>query len=354
MCTMCSKTMRSRRNPIFCIIPPNMLRHIIEAGDEHARAAAVRTLSVDMTFRMERAAAPLLKRRRRRGKSPSITVRDAAHTSTAPGPTIRRTTGQPPTGDAAVDEAYDGLIATYDLYKTEFNRNSIDDKGLPLDATVHFGTQYDNAFWDGVQMVFGDGDGKYFNRFTIAIDVIGHELTHGVTQIDSGLVYSNQSGALNESLSDVFGSLLKQRALGQDAAHADWLIGAGLFTPKVKGKALRSMRDPGTAYDDPILGKDAQPNHMSRYVVTAADNGGVHINSGIPNRAFYLAASAIGGEAWKKPGQIWYHALHSGSTKQTTDFAGFKDVTIAAAETLHGKGSAEAKAVKAAWTTVGV
>ena len=216
-----------------------------------------------------------------------------------------RREGDAPTGDVAVDEAYDGLGATFALFWEAYQRNSIDDAGMPLDATVHYDQDYDNAFWDGTQMVFGDGDGELFNRFTISLDVIGHELTHGVTEKESGLAYFNQSGALNESISDVFGSLVKQRLLGQTADQADWLIGAELLTAKVNGVALRSMKAPGTAYDDPVLGKDPQPGHMNDFVRTNQDNGGVHINSGIPNRAFYLAATAIGGKAWDQAGQIW-------------------------------------------------
>src|SRR4029079_944922 len=134
-------------------------------------------------------------------------------------------------------------------------------------------------------------------------------LTHGVTQDEAQLVYSNQSGALNESLSDVFGSLIKQFSLNQTADQADWLIGAGLLTKQVNGVALRSMKAPGTAYNDPVLGKDPQPAHMKDYVNTISDNGGVHINSGIPNHAFYLIATQIGGNAWEKAGQIWYLTL---------------------------------------------
>ncbi len=199
-----------------------------------------------------------------------------------------RIEGAPASGDAAVDEAYDGLGATFDLYWDVYERNSIDDEGLPLDATVHYGTDYDNAFWNGQRMVFGDGDGDLFNRFTIAVDVIGHELTHGVTEDEAQLAYFFQPGALNESNSDVFGSLVKQKLLHQTVEEADWLIGAGLFTSNVQGVALRSMKAPGTAYDDPVLGKDPQPAHMRDYVRTYQDNGGVHINSGIPNHAFYL------------------------------------------------------------------
>ena len=162
---------------------------------------------------------------------------------------------------------------------------------MPLNGYVHFGQDYDNAFWNGQQMVFGDGDDDLFNRFTLSLDVIGHELTHGVTEDEAQLVYYREAGALNESVSDVFGSLVKQRVLNQTADQADWLIGAELLTDAVDGVALRSMAHPGTAYDDAVLGKDPQPAHMDDFVTTFADNGGVHINSGIPNRAFYLVAT---------------------------------------------------------------
>ncbi|CAM5676724.1 hypothetical protein SFUMM280S_07534 [Streptomyces fumanus] len=155
-------------------------------------------------------------------------------------------------------------------------------------------------------MVFGDGDGEIFLDFTIPVDVIGHELVHGVTQYTANLTYFGQPGALNESVSDVFGSLIKQYTLGQSADQADWLIGAGLLAPRVTGVALRSLKAPGTAYDDDVLGKDPQPATMDDYVRTGRDNGGVHINSGIPNHAFYLAATALGGNAWERAGQIWY------------------------------------------------
>ena len=196
-------------------------------------------------------------------------------------------------------------------------------------ATVHYEQDYDNAFWDGTQLVFGDGDGQVFDRFTKPIDVLGHELSHAVTQFTADLTYQGQSGALNESMSDVFGACIKQRHLGQDAASADWLVGEGIFLPGINGKALRSMSDPGTAYDDPQIGKDPQVGSMADYVDTTDDNGGVHLNSGIPNRAFVLAAQAIGGESWSGAGQIWYAALTSGLSADS-DFATFAAATVAA------------------------
>ena len=225
---------------------------------------------------------------------------------------------------------------------------------MPLKATVHYGQDYDNAYWSGSQMVFGDGDGELFNRFTISIDVTGHELTHGVTQHEAGLIYWGQAGALNESISDVFGSLVKQRVNKQKADEADWLIGEGLLAPGVNGEALRSMKAPGTAYDDPVLGKDPQPAHMRDYVHTISDNGGVHINSGIPNHAFYLAATRIGGYAWEEAGLIWYETLRSPSLRRGAQFQAFAGLTVVTAQSLFGVGSEEDEAVSGAWGEVGI
>jgi Zn-dependent metalloprotease len=286
------------------------------------------------------------------------TVYTANHTSSLPGQ-VARAEGAPPTGDLATDEAYDGSGATYDLYWDIYQRNSIDGSGMALNSTVHYQQGYDNAFWNGQQMVYGDGDEdlppaqRLFNRFTIAIDVMGHELTHGVTQFTGGLVYSNQPGALNESFSDVFGSLVKQRSLGQDVNMADWIIGKGLLTSNVNGVGLRSMKDPGTAYNDPVLGKDPQPAHMKDYVTTSSDNGGVHINSGIPNRAFYLASMALGGYGWEKTGQIWYVTLRD-RIKASSNFQTAADLTFTVAGELYGVNSLEQQAVKNGWAGVGI
>lgn len=203
-------------------------------------------------------------------------------------------------------------------------------------------------------MVFGDGDGRLFKRFTIALDVIGHELAHGVTQDEAQLLYMFQSGALNESLSDVFGSLIKQKHNGDTARTADWLIGEGLFTSAVNGVALRSMKAPGTAYSDPVLGSDPQPDHMSKYVNTYDDNGGVHLNSGIPNRAFYLAAYGLDGYAWEKAGRIWYETLRDSALRPNTGFKRFAKLTVSTAGRLYGQTSVEQEIVADAWATVGL
>ena len=191
-----------------------------------------------------------------------------------------------------------------------------------------------------------------FTDFTKSLDVIAHELTHGVTEFTAGLEYLNQSGALNESISDVFGSLVKQWAAQQTADKADWLIGAEVFTPDIDADALRSMKDPGKAYNNPILGRDPQPDHMSKYVNMSDDNGGVHINSGIPNKAFYLTSVGIGGNAWEAPGHIWYAALQASNS--TTDFQEFADTTYLKAGQLYGSQGAEQQAVLSAWKEVGI
>ena len=281
------------------------------------------------------------------------TISTANSEETLPGVVVRGE-GSQPTGDTAIDEAYDGLGYTFDFFWEVYQRNSIDDEGMPLNATVHYGQDYNNAFWNGRRMVFGDGDGQLFNRFTAALDVIGHELAHGVTEDESGLVYMFEPGALNEHLSDVFGSLIKQRVLGHTAEQADWLIGAGLLGADVSGVALRSMKEPGTAFDDPVLGKDPQPGHMDDFVNTWEDNGGVHINSGIPNRAFHLAATAIGGYAWEKAGRIRYEASRDVRLTPEMRFAQFARLTTDVAGQLYGTGSAEQQAVGDAWAQVGL
>ncbi len=342
---------RHNQSCICEVIPGHMLKQIANNGDPGQREWAVRTIAASERLRARREIISVVP-----FDAPSVagelrrTIFDAQNKESLPGKIVR-SERQMATQDIAVDEAYDGAGATYELYKNVFKRNSIDDKGLRLDSTVHYSRGYDNAFWDGRQMVYGDGDGRLFNRFTAALDVIGHELAHGVTQHEAGLVYWDQSGALNEHFSDVFGSLVKQRVLKQNFKNSDWLIGAGLFTQHVRGVALRSMRDPGTAYDDPTLGKDPQPNHMKRYVKTDDDNGGVHLNSGIPNRVFYVTCELLN-DQWK-PGMIWYKTLCD-RLKPRSTFNDCAKQTVSMAGELCGSNSKEQQAIKKAWGSVGI
>lgn len=280
-------------------------------------------------------------------------VYDANNTESLPGG-VARAEGDPPTGDAAVDEAYDALGVAYDFFWKVFGRDSIDGKGLPLEATVHYGSAYDNAFWTGKQMILGDGDGKLFNRFTAASDVIAKEFAMGMAQSETRLLYWQQSGAILQSFAVVFASLVKQYALGQKAGEADWLIGEKLLGPNVKGRALYSLAAPGTAYDDPDLGKDEQPRHMRDYVKKDLDNGGVHLNSGILNYAFYLAATEMGGYSWERAGRIWYGALTDERLKPDAQFDDLARLTLDNARRMYGVNGGEARAVKRAWAAVGI
>jgi Zn-dependent metalloprotease len=344
---------RMRRVALCSIIPPHILRNIVEHGDEDARRDAHAALELTAQARGGRSALATLARAiavpagdKRR------TIYDARNSRDLPG---KRARGEDAAAvrDIAVNEAFDGAGRTYDFFKRVYGHNSLDDRGLRLDASVHYGVRYTNALWNGRQMIYGDGDGRYFNRFTSSLEVIAHELTHGVTQYTAGLEYEGQAGALSEHFSDVFGVLTKQYVLKQTAAKANWLVGEGLFTSRVHGAAIRSMKAPGTAYDDPIVGKDPQPAHMKNYVKTDFDNAGVHVNSGIPNRAFYELAALLGGKVWETAGKIWYRALTRGLHPR----AGFQDcadATWKAAAELFGPGNGSQHAVLAAWRTVGI
>jgi Zn-dependent metalloprotease len=352
----------SDRHSIFCILPPHMLNHIALQGSSVQRDIAVRTMALSNQIRERRpglaAGMDRMMLESAAGTGKQRSVYDAKFGTQLPG-TLARKEGDASVTDVAVNEAYDGSGVTYDLYSVAFGRNSIDNNGLKLNSTVHYNRGYDNAFWNGQQMVYGDGDEdlppaeQLFNRFTIALDVIGHELTHGVTQYEANLIYSNQSGALNESISDIFGSLVKQYQRGQSAAEADWIIGEGLFTANVNGVGIRSMKAPGTAYNDPVIGKDPQPAHMKDYVTTSQDNGGVHLNSGIINHAFYVTALEIGGSAWEKAGQIWYKTL-TDKLKNNSNFQNAADLTYQAGGEIFGIGSLEQNAVKTGWAEVGI
>jgi Zn-dependent metalloprotease len=354
--------MCKHRKAINCIVPPHILKAMVESDNQRVREAALRTLAASSSIRGQRevigAVRSVLVTNPIGVKHRSIyDARNQALTpSQLPGQLVRDE-GQAASTDRAVNQAYDGLGATYDFFSQVFNRNSIDGHGMRLIATVHYGRAFNNAFWNGKQMVFGDGDNVIFTGFTRSLDVIGHELTHGITEGTAGLEYHKQSGALNESFSDVFGSLIKQYTKKQNVNQADWLIGAEILAPGINGVALRSMKDPGSAYDDPRLGgRDPQPKHMRDFVELPDDEfddfGGVHINSGIPNYAFYLVAKQLGGFAWEDAGTIWYQTL-----KQLSPLSQFQDcadISVQVAGARFGTGSKQQQAVREAWEEVGV
>lgn len=340
--------------PCCCfVVPPHILHRLASTADPAIAATAARTLRMNESMNLVRsqlrtgiaAAAPQRTGLRRQ-------VFDCAGFEDLPG-NPRRAEGSPADTDQYVNEAYDHAGTTWTFFHDLFGRKSVDGNGRTLVSSVHYSQGYDNAFWNGQQMVYGDGDGQIFTHFTGALEVIAHELTHGITQFTAQLPYQGEQGALNELFSDVFGSLVKQWAAGQSATQADWLIGSTILAPGIQGRALRDMANPGTAYDDPRLGKDPQPGHMSGYVRTEDDNGGVHINSGIPNRAFVLAAQAIGGNAWDIPGTIWYTTLTERLTP-AADFHKCAQQTISVARDLTPGDASVAAHVAKAWVDVGV
>lgn len=343
-------------------VPPYLLRHL--TAEEHPTVAAAehpcgRTLRIDAEFRERRAEAaaapPPTSARASAAAAEEVdrwVVYSADNSEVLPGREVRAD-GDPTSGDIGADEAYAWAQQVWDLYQQQFDRSSFDGRGSTVPVTVHYGQDYDNAFWDGDQLVFGDGDGQVFERFTKPADVLAHEFTHGVVQYTAGFTYQGQSGALNESVADVFASMSIQYAAGQTVDQATWLIGEGLFVPGINAIGLRSMLEPGTAYDDPRLGKDPQVGSMADYVDTTDDNGGVHLNSGIPNRAFALAATGVGGRSWEQTGRVWYEALTSDAVGASTDFAGFAAATVAAADRLFPDGVISGH-VRDAWVTVGV
>ncbi|UOY91003.1 M4 family metallopeptidase [Ectobacillus sp. JY-23] len=247
---------------------------------------------------------------------------------------------------AAVDaHYYAGKV--YDYYKSVFNRNSYDNKGAALLSTVHYGRNYNNAFWDGQRMVYGDGDGTTFIPLSGALDVIAHELTHAVTEKSSNLIYQNESGALNEALSDIFGTLVEY----YDNNNPDYEIGEDVYTPKTQGDALRSMSNPA---------KYGDPDHYSKRYTGTQDNGGVHINSGIINKAAYLLAEGgthysvrVSGIGREKMGAIFYRANTAYFTS-STNFSQARASVVQAAADLYGASSAEVSSVKQAFDAVGI
>lgn len=325
------------------VIPPALLEEIAERGTSGQRAWAESTIASspgkgDTTSTMRRA--PIRR-----------AVLDAHNSEDVGAATLARGEGDGPTGDDATDGVFDAMGITARFYQDVLAYSFADPSDRTVTAVVHYGTEFANCFWDGSRIIVGDGDGKVFNRFSNAPEVIAHELSHDVMTA-TGLVYKDQSGAMLESLCDVFGVLARQYSLHQTSAvEAGWLIGEGLL---VNGGAIRSMAAPGTAYDDPTLGRDMQPAHFDDYI---ADPGGFSsplINCGIPNRAFYLAATALPGPAWESAGHVWYDAAMSGRLRPNSGFAAFAGLTIAECRRRFGDDTPKLEAIRSAWRAVGV
>ena len=334
------------------VIPLHMQRHIADYGDDDDRERVKVTRHLTSCISRGREQTLISAVSKSVDPQKRRYVYDARNGHTLPGKLVMSERKEA-TKDVEAREAFEGAGATYDFFDKIFSRKSIDGRGMRLVSTIHYERNFNNAMWDGQQMVFGDGDGKLFNRFTEPKDIIGHEFAHGVTQLTAALEYHDQTGALNEHFSDVMGMMIKQMWLAQTVMQSDWQIGRGLFTSMVNGEALRSMKAPGTAYDDPVLGREPQPAHMRGYVFTADDNGGVHINSGILNHAFFLTATRLGGHSWDVAGWLWYVVLEERLSPKAT-FQDFANATVLLAGQKFGFGGHVQTTVADAWAEVGL
>ena len=327
----------------LALVPPSVQDAIARVGTDSQRDAARSTLETMQALETAPAKAVV--------GTPDRKVYDAGGSGSLHDIPIARAEGDPPTSDPAVDEGYDCLGAFYDFFAAIFGRDSIDGRGQPLELVVHYEKNFTNTFWIGGEdrLVAGDGDGEQFVRPTKAVELIARGLSFGVVNHDARLLYQGQSGALVDSLSCVFGVLVKQHKLGQAVEQADWLLGADALGPKSSLRAFTSMAAPGTAYDG-----DPQPAHMKDYVKTEQDQGGIHINSGIPNHAFYRVATALGGFAWERAGRVWYEAMRDPGVSGKAGFRRFARATVEAAARLYGESSEEVEGVRTGWGAVGV
>ena len=355
---------KNHRSPVQCIIPPYMSDQLADSPDKNISKIAVNTKFRSFRFRSDRVffknATPAQRQLlgvvpvKKATAAPGLEVYNCKKSTSLTAAELMWKSNDPKLpADKDAKNVIKAGDATWHFYYDLFGRNSVDNLGMIIQQYIHYDKKYDNAFWDGRRMIYGDGDGKIFGSFTTDIDVIGHELTHGVTQYEINLDYHVQAGALNESFSDVFGIMIKQRTLNQDVKQSDWLIGENVLLGAEY--ALRSLKAPGTAYKNhPELGDDPQPATMDNFVklpdTAAGDWGGVHYNSGIPNYAFYVTAYNIGGYSWEKAGKIWYGAITDKATlKPTATFSDMKKATISIATKLYGVKSPEVKAVKDGW-----
>ena len=277
--------------------------------------------------------------------APAIPVDDCQHGTALPGMPIANPGAS---ADATAKRAFVETTGVAKFYQTVFGRNSVDNAGRTLLSSIHYSVKYNNAFWNGNQMTYGDGDGNIFVDFTKGNDVIGHELTHGVTQYTAGLNYANQPGGLNESISDVFGSMFRQWEEDQDVTQADWLIGKDILGPGALARGYTCLRDMSNPAAKHCL--SPQPTKFSQY----HDGMDPHLSSGIPNFAFFKAAKAIGGKSWETAGKIWYQALTGFAPSPNLKMIDFANRTRTLAGNLFGSRPTVKLAVNKAWLAVGL
>ncbi len=274
--------------------------------------------------------------------SPAITAYDCAHGTTLPGTPLPANTT-----DLTARRALTETRAVADFYQTVFGRNSVDNAGKTLMSSIHFSVDYNNAFWNGTQMTYGDGDGNIFVDFTKSNDVIAHELTHGVTEFSAQFIYTNEAGGLNESMSDVFASMFRQWRGNQNVSQADWLIGKDIMGPGALARGYTCLRDMVNPAGKHCLSR--QPTHYSQY----RSGMDPHESSGIANLAFSKAANALGGKSWEKAGKIWYAALTDLPVQPNMKIKAFANRTRRQATTLFPGDQPLFSVIDNAWREVG-
>jgi Zn-dependent metalloprotease len=288
-------------------------------------------------------------------------VRDAGFTNTFSG-TLKRIEGQPPTGDLKIDNVYELMGKVHDFYKDVVGIEALN--GSRFVTSVNFRQFadffYNNAAFTGSSFIYGDADPQIFKVLEQIDTIMYHEDGHQRVQLAGGLEYEKDTGAMNESLADTFGITLRHYHNNILPNEDDFFyIGEGIWADGINGKALRSMVNPGSAYDDQLVGKDPQPAHMDNYenlpVTEEKDLGGVHINSGIPNKAFADASKKINKKLWESTGLIWYVSMKRlpGKPRHTT-FNDLANTTNFVAGLLFGTDSMEQQAVFDAWKGVGL
>jgi len=277
--------------------------------------------------------------------APTVAVFDCNHGQTLPGTQVANPATSP---DATAKRVFVETTSLAAFYSQVFGRNSIDGSGMTLVSSIHYGVNYNNAFWNGSQMTYGDGDGSIFVDFSEGNDVIGHELTHGVTQYSLQLNYTNEAGGLNESLSDCFGSMFRQWEAKQNVNQADWLIGKDIMGPAAIKRGYTCLRDMANPAAKHCLAP--QSTRFSQY----KSGMDPHQSSGIPNLAFYTAAKAVGGNSWDKVGQIWYKAMTGFGPTPAMKMKAFANRTRAVAAQLYPGNSTVANSVDAGWRKVGL
>lgn len=338
---------KSHRNPVRCLLPPYIIDKLAESQDQEIFDSGINNSFRTARFRNDRKYISKLNKRQKKffigepvvtaAPQPNIEIYDCKKDTKLPGDLMANNSIDPD-----FINVMESVTQTWKFYFELFGRNSIDNAGMTLKNSIHYSVKYGNAEWDGRRMIYGDGDLKFINSMTMDIDIIAHELTHGVVLYTCNLNEAGQSGALEESFCDVMGIMVKQRVLNLDVKKSNWLIGENVFIGDEY--AVRSLKEPGSAYKNhPIFKDDPQPATLDGY----DRRNGKHSNSGIPNFAFYNAASEIGGNAWEKAGRIWYEAFIK--LPKAANFNMAREATIKKATELFGNGSCEVKAVKNGW-----